>query len=646
MANTKQAYTLAKGDIRRTQQTKLLFAVMALFLVMAAPIALAASPNISNLPDVQIRENSSARDRIINLFSYASDSEDNDTELDFRITNQTNQSLIYCFVGSDRYISCDAPSRNRTGTSTVTVRVHDTDGRTDTDSFNVRVSSNGGNDELEIAGLPDVTVEENSGDEDRLTDLFDYTTSDNDDLEDLDFRILSQSNTSLIFCSIEDDRYFGCEAPREDSTGTSTIVIEVEDSQNNTSTDSFRVEVASDGGPGGMCEDIVPRTRTIFMDESDTTFVSFDIDNRSDEDFTVNDIDVFESSQYLSVSNIDFDESIEEDETGELSFDLRSTSITFDREATVSIEITGEFDDGTECRFRDVPLKTFRVQIDNSGNSSNDDALCEDIGIDMQDLSVDEDERTTESFTIRNDNSRSFTIDTLRATEDSSKVTIGIVKRRSSIGGGDEEEYDMTITTQGVTSTTNVPVEIEVSGRFSNDHFCSVSKLNESFDLTIRNNGDNGTPAPTPNPQPTPAPTPTPAPIIQIRVSQVPIEVSGSGIIELENAGDDLANVSISVLNAPNGVSFSGVSKQLWRTGERIQIEADTRDYEGNVSGNVFVSASEGSRSVPVSFKAIKTADSGTTGLVNFATTAGIAIGLILVVVLAIIGIISIVSKK
>ena len=620
-------------------------AFAAISLILLAGAALADSPSISGIPDIEIEENSDARDRVLNLLPYASDNEDDDEDLFFDITDQSDDFLIYCFVDEDHYISCDAPEEDEIGTSTITVEVTDSDGDTDEDTFRVTVSGGGSGsgdgDAPDFMSIPDVEIEENSGYSDRLIDLFDYVDDDEDSQNELDFRIDSQSNTALVFCRIVDDRYFECEAPREDRTGTSTIVIEAEDTENNTSSDTFRVNVVSEGI--STCSQVRVSTSTIFMDEQETERVTFDIRNDSDEDFEITALEVSETSPYITVGNADYPDTIDADGTGELSFTLRSLSVSGDREATVSIEMRGHFDGDNSCGHGDIPAKSFRVVIDEGGSGSGN-AVCSDISIEADDITVNENSGTTRTFEISNDSDRTFNISTIRAMEDSSDVSIGVVKRRSSIAADDSEEFELNINTDSVPRTIGIPFDLTVTGSFSGGRSCSTDDIEESYELTIRD--DSYTP-PAPQPSPQPSPQPIPAPIVQVRADDVPQEIRGTGRIILENTGDDLANVAINAANAPEGVTFGSVSKQLWVTGEKIAISVDTGGYEGNVAVNLRITASEGTRTLPIQFRAEQSPQDGAaTGFLNLATTVGTAIGLLIVVILAIVGVVSLVTKK
>lgn len=100
------------------------------------------APELSNLPDRELEEDSGDNDEIIDLWGYASDDESSDSELDFSIIEQTNTGLVTCSISSDKYIDCEVED-GETGVSYVTVQVTDPQGLTDTDTFKITVVSIG-----------------------------------------------------------------------------------------------------------------------------------------------------------------------------------------------------------------------------------------------------------------------------------------------------------------------------------------------------------------------------------------------------------------------------------------------------------------------------------------------------------------------
>ena len=694
------------------------------------------SPIISLPSEIRVDENDGSQNNLIDLFDFTSDDNDSDSQLDFDLLDETNPGLIDCFIDDDRYVDCRAPRDNDTGANTLTIRVTDTNGATDTDSVRIEVvPGSNRNDEPRLSNLPDVEIEENDGFNERLIDLWDFASDDNDSDSELDFRITSQSNTSLIFCSIDNDRYFECDPPRDNRTGISTVFIDVEDRDGSTDREAIEVEVFSERFGSGTCRDIDVDTRTVFMDESDTERIVFDIRNRSNDDFEVTDVDVEESSSLLSVRDIDFDRFIDEDDEGELDFELRSTSVSSNKEVIVGIGVKGEFRDGRRCSFSDVGRETFRLRINNRSSSSS---VCRDIDLRASNITVPENSERLRVVTIENSNSRDFIIDDVRARESSLYFSVRIEDEPSRVNSDDTERIELLIDTKNVSRDRTGEVEVQVSGRFTNGKFCSLSSINEEFDVTVDNRGsgsddrdddrelsgslsidfsnsfitmeknqtrqvrvtltnklddsqcfslsttgsslftstlssnnicldEDESESLTMNITARATGSgnvqfkasydgrskskfvsvevlqgPTSAPVVS---ASIPSEISGNETIELQNRGEPQENVSITVVNLPEGVRVQSFNVPLWRTGDTIELELKVEEgFTGNVDSTIRVNSDGGSRSIPLELEVVT--QTSPTGFVGLATTAGLAIGLLVLLVLAVVGISTIFTKK
>lgn len=94
------------------------------------------APIFSNIPDQFLDEDDDFHNNIVDLWAYTSDDEDSDSELDFDLT-QSNDDFIECFIDDDRYIDCTILDEDEAGTVTLTVRVTDTEGQSDSETFRV-----------------------------------------------------------------------------------------------------------------------------------------------------------------------------------------------------------------------------------------------------------------------------------------------------------------------------------------------------------------------------------------------------------------------------------------------------------------------------------------------------------------------------
>ena len=593
-----------------------------------------------------------------------------------------------------------------------------------------------GNDAPNLSGIPDVEVRENSGSRSRLIDLFSYASDDRDSDSQLDFRITNQSNTSLIFCFIDDDRYVSCDAPRDDRTGSSSITVEVEDSSGRTDSDLFNVDVFSEDS--GACSDLSVSTRTVFVDESDTTLVAFDIRNRADDDFTLEDVDFSESSSFISIRNVDFDDFIREGEDGELEFEIESSSVSSDREATVSIDLRGEFGNGRACSFSDFRAQSFRVVVENNGGSGSS-GVCSNIEINSSNTTIPENARTRKVITVRNDTSRDFDVGSVRISESNNYFSASVSKSPSTIPANSSREVEITFDSDAVSSNRTGSAELTITGDFDNGRTCSGSSIRESFNVTVRDGASPDSVSPEPSGSVgisfsdsfvslnadqsanvvvtlnngldssqcfalSASSSNTSAASVSLSGNQLclssgssgtvimtltgrgegtanvqfeasyegrtkskfvsadvsasrprisvkgPPEVSdGSAQVTLENTGSDISNVSITASELPEGVSFTEISKSLWRTGEQISAEIALGDYSGEgFTSSLRVSSDSGAVNVPVTVEGIGAPqDEGegfAAGLFSLATTIGLVLGIIILIVLVIGGIIHFLS--
>lgn len=94
-----------------------------------------------------------------------------------------------------------------------------------------------------ISGIPDQTLQEDSGLNENIIDLWSYASDDETSDSDLTFIIVSESNTDIVDCSIDSDRYIDC-TTQQNQYGFSNIVVEVIDEDSYTDRDSFMVAVS------------------------------------------------------------------------------------------------------------------------------------------------------------------------------------------------------------------------------------------------------------------------------------------------------------------------------------------------------------------------------------------------------------------
>ncbi len=331
-----------------------------------------------------------------------------------------------------------------------------------------------------ISGIPDIQVNGTSGARARIIDLFNYASDNESASSQLSFG-LTQTNASLMNCFIESNRYVSCNAPSQNTNGTNTITIRVEDPQGASASDSANITVNRDnsGNDGsdaprisGLPDVRIPenagdRSRAINL----FGYASDDQDSDSELDFRIS----RQSNTGLIYCFIDDDhylscEAPREDETGT---------------STITIEV--EDTDGQ------TDSDTLAVRVGAGSGNGNGSGVCGDIELTASNLTVPENSRKLHAVRITNDSSRSFTISSVSASETNQYFSVRVDDYpRSSISAGDSEDIELRIDAENVSSDRSGDIEVRVSGRYSDGRSCSGTNIRETFRVTVDDNA-NGT---------------------------------------------------------------------------------------------------------------------------------------------------------
>ncbi|HLC79624.1 MAG TPA: hypothetical protein VJG83_04330, partial [archaeon] len=133
---------------------------------------------------------------------------------------------------------------------------------------------------------------------------------------------------------------------------------------------------------------------------------------------------------------------------------------------------------------------------------------------------------------------------------------------------------------------------------------------------------------------------------VEIRVVSKTPNISQSGIIALENTGDDLADVTITLTGLPATTRATTITKSLWQGGETVELEVKNQDFNGVANATIRISSDLGNKNIPVSLNFTNPSQGSPTGLANLITDAAFILGGLIVVILAIVGLISIFQPK
>ena len=436
-----------------------------------------AVPAISGIPDVTLQKNSGYNSKAVDLWDYASDAEDSDSELSFSILSESNSSLVDCSISSDRYVDCDV--ENSTGTSTVVVEVEDQDGAADTDTFIVNVVETNESSPV-FSGINDFTFTENQSAPGNIFRIEDYVSDEDTSDSQLEFTF-SQTNSSLISCSIIESgsyRYFNCDGPKADTTGTSQITLFAEDPEGNDDSTTFDITVESEAQQGNT-----PAWSSIsnieLEENQDAETRMIDLwDRISDGDTSDNKIDFS-----ISQSNSSLISCYLEDDAGYERW-FSCTAPKDDTVGTNTIIITA----------RDPEGHTASITFDVKVVSDNDnDGVCSEIDLDVDDVRVDEGRTKTIFIDVRNRSNEDFEIDNVNLVG-SGPFEIRVVNddelEGEVIDAGDIVTLEIEIDADNVGSSESSTINIEIEGDFEEGDTCRRDDATAELDITVVDDED------------------------------------------------------------------------------------------------------------------------------------------------------------
>jgi len=192
-------------------------------------------PTLAGIPDIAVPMNQSS-DNVVDLWEYAHDAEDEDSELTFSfLTPPTNTLGLQ--IDSNRYIDVN-PATNLAGDFLIEVLVQDSNALTDTDIFVLTIT------EENIAptlSVPDIALGVNTN---TTLDLWTYAEDGNDADATLVFTIEEVSTTDLAV-SLTGGHLLNI-APALDWVGAATVTVNVRDPEGLTASDAFAVYVTAE----------------------------------------------------------------------------------------------------------------------------------------------------------------------------------------------------------------------------------------------------------------------------------------------------------------------------------------------------------------------------------------------------------------
>ena len=201
--------------------------------VQIAPQPVNHPPQISGIPDRTIEVGSTIQP--IDLWQYASDTEDSPLQMAYSIVSQSRTDIINCYIDSNRYLECGSAFSE--GYTDIRVKVTDTgnptgEPKSDTDTFRITVTAPPENPSLQVSPTS-----------------LDFGVMNPSQQKTMNIEIRN-AGTGTLTWSVSDNRGWISASPSSGSITTETVTVTVTVNTAGLSSGSYSgtVSVSSNGG--------------------------------------------------------------------------------------------------------------------------------------------------------------------------------------------------------------------------------------------------------------------------------------------------------------------------------------------------------------------------------------------------------------
>jgi hypothetical protein len=237
------------------------------------------------------------------------------------------------------------------------------------------------------------------------------------------------------------------------------------------------------------CSGITIETSDFRIDEGEREERNFYIENNTNTDFEIDEIEVYFSNSLVTEGSVDYDTIVRDGDREAVSVDLEAGYTSYDRTTEGTFAVSGYLD-GEYCSSYEIGREKFDVEVENtgssSGSSSSSNRDCDEIRIKARDFEINENDKVQEIFYIENNSTKRFEIEEVEVIDSGLDVQ-GFYLERYAFPGS---IADIVIESESGNVTSNKSYEntIKVRGEFSDGKTCSFSSINEEdFYITVVN---------------------------------------------------------------------------------------------------------------------------------------------------------------
>ncbi len=298
-------------------------------------------------------------------------------------------------------------------------------------------------------------------------DLFRTTTTKSQTLEEDTFSFIWSNDFSV------DDQYERYKIEGEVLEGTNQLEI-----------DDAYIDIENNS-----CSGINLVTTNFVIDEGRTVTKTFYIENNTNTDFEVQNADVTFSTNIVTNGSVDYDDTVRDGTTENVSVELEGVYTSYDRTATGTFKVSGYL--GSQfCSDTAIGRKTFTVTVEDTGSSGSSSTStssdCDDLEIKVRDITVRENESTQEVFYLENNNTKRFEITDVEVIDSGVEVTDYYFEKYAFPNG--IADIVVQVNAGNVTENKSYENTLKVKGEFSDGKTCSFDKIDSKKFIVIVEN--------------------------------------------------------------------------------------------------------------------------------------------------------------
>jgi len=250
------------------------------------------------------------------------------------------------------------------------------------------------------------------------------------------------------------------------------------------------------------CTGIKLTTSAITIDEGRSTTKNFTIQNNTDEEFSLDSMDVYFSNSLIRSGNVDYDSYVPAHSSRTISITLDAGYVSSTTTVTGTLAVDGDID-GEYCSSYDIGRKNFDVTVRNVSSNDYDDgdyysssssADCDEIEIQTWSASMDEGTTQKIIFGVKNYSSKRFEI--LEVSSTSSGLQISPYFNEKYVYPSQISDIVLNVSAPQVSTNKAFENTLKIKGRFDDGRTCSFSDIaSKNFVITVADS--TGSTAPT-----------------------------------------------------------------------------------------------------------------------------------------------------